>query len=319
MDRAFNAKNIRATMNPRRSDAVKFPPRFRQQVVHVVGNTLGRYYDGFLGVGREYPRTNELWVALYAFVIEELGLPRLSSGIQRDKKQQIEDYLLTADDNAFLWFFRVIVAYMDVRVRPFQRSFYPTYEEDALRSVESAYSDLNRHLESSDIPYRIVGSKLVDRDQELVAEQVEGPALRMLQSDPHFAAAAGELDEAVTLLRSSEKADDAIRNASHALESTLDVIAKALGWQVPSGRRLHSQLLTAKTNQLIGSREAEALATHLTRLIDSAVGGARDAEPGAGHGQGTGMPVDPMIAEFVVDTACAAIKLLYTAFRRKTA
>jgi hypothetical protein len=50
----------------------------------------------------------------------------------------------------------------------------------------------------------------------------------MLGGDPRFAAAADELDEAIRLLRSADKTDDAIRNACHALESTLDVIAKTL-------------------------------------------------------------------------------------------
>jgi hypothetical protein len=297
--------------------AVGFPRRFRQQAVHVVSDTLGRYYYGHLGVGREYPRTNELWVPLYDFAIEELGVPRLSSG-QRDKKEQILDYLLNSDDEAFHWLLSMIVTYMDIRVRPFQRHFYPTYEEEALRSVDTAFSDLNRHLESNDLPYRVVDGRLVNREREVVAKQIEGPALRMLGADLRFAAAAEELDEAIRLLRSPNKADDAIRNASHALESTLDVIANLLGWSLPATRTLHSQLLAAKTNGLLGAREADALTNYFTRLVDSIVAGARNAEPGAGHGQGIGTQPDPMIAEFVVDVACAAVKVLYTAFRRES-
>jgi hypothetical protein len=38
-------------------------------------------------------------VPLYDFAIEELGVPRLSSG-QRDKKELILDYLLNSDDEA---------------------------------------------------------------------------------------------------------------------------------------------------------------------------------------------------------------------------
>lgn len=294
--------------------AVKFSARFRQQVVHVVSDTLGKYYDGRLGVGRQYPQTNALWAPLYDFAIEELGVHRLSSG-QLNKREQILDHLLKADDDSFLWFLSLIVTYMEVRVRPFQRGFYPSYEDNPLRSVDSAFSDLNRHLESNALPYRVVEGKLIDRAQEVVAEQIEGPALRMLGGDPRFAAAADELDEAIRLLRSPSKADDAIRNASHALESTLDVIAKALGWSGLAGRSLRTQLVAAKINGLLGAREADALANHFTRFVDGTVGGARNVEPGAGHGQGTGTPPDPLIAQFVVDVACAAVKLLYTAFR----
>jgi hypothetical protein len=297
--------------------AVSFPRRFRQQAVHVVSDTLGRYYDGHLGVGREYPRTNELWVPLYDFAIEELGVPRLSSG-QRDKKEQILDYLLNSDDKAFHWLLSMIVTYMDIRARPFQRHFYPAYEEEALRSVDTAFSDLNRHLESNGLPFRVVDGRLIDREREVVAKQIEGPALRMLGGDCRFTAAADELDEAIRLLRSPNNSDDAIRNASHALESTLDVIANVLGWSLQTSRNLHNQLLAAKSNGLLGAREADALANHFARLVDGIVGGARNTEPGAGHGQGVGMQPDPMLAEFVVDTACAAVKVLYTAFRRRS-
>lgn len=116
----------------------------------------------------------------------------------------------------------------------------------------------------------------------------------MLGGDPRFAAAADELDEAIRLLRSPTKTDDAIRNASHALD-TLDVIGKTLGWCLPAHRTLHGQLVAAKANNLLGAREADALGIHFTRLVDGAVGGARNTEPGAGHGQGTGMQSDPMM------------------------
>ena len=287
-------------------------------MVHVASKTLGRYYDGFLGVGNEYPETNELWSVLFDFTIEHLGVARLSPG-QRDKKEQIEDYLLRSSDAEFLWFLGLLVPFIDVRVRRFQAHFHPRYEDDVLRPVDTALSDLNRYLEMNQLPYRIVEGALVDRDRELVAAQVEGPALRMLKGDRRFSAAGEELEEAIELLRSPDRADDAIRNASHALESALDVIANVLGWSVPTGRTLHGLLLAAKSNGLIGSREADTSANHFTRLVDGLVGGARNTEPGAGHGQGTGAQPDPAIAEFVVDVACAAIKLIYNAFRRSSA
>jgi hypothetical protein len=96
------------------------------------------------------------------------------------------------------------------------------------------------------------------------------------------------------------------------------VIANVLGWSLQTSRNLHNQLLAAKSNGLLGAREADALANHFARLVDGIVGGARNTEPGAGHGQGVGMQPDPMLAEFVVDTACAAVKVLYTAFRRRS-
>lgn len=153
--------------------ALKFPPRFRQQVVHVVSDTRGRYYAGQLGVGREYLGRTTYGHPCTPFAIEELAVARLSSG-PRDRREQILDYLLKADDDGFFWFLSLIVIHMEVRVRPFQRNFYPTYEEVALRSVDSAFSALNRHLESNDLPYRIVNGKLVDRARQVAAKQIEG-------------------------------------------------------------------------------------------------------------------------------------------------
>lgn len=294
-----------------------FPTRFRTQLSYVVDRVFGKYYEGFLGVGREYPRTNALWIACYDILVRELGVPTLSSSAPAsDKKGQVLAFITECPDSQFESFLSFLIEYMYSRALPFQRHFYPNVEEGALQPVDEAIADINRYLGSNGLKYKIAEGRLVALDRVLTFEQIENPALQMLDGDERFKAAAEELHEAVSSRRSGSP-DDAIRNASHALESTIDIIGRSLGWTMPSGRQLSALLSVVRQNRLIGNRELDALDRHFVKFVEVVVGGARDVEPGAGHGAGSGGDVDPIKAEFVVDVACAAIKALYSTFRAR--
>jgi hypothetical protein len=299
------------------SQVPKFSPRFREQLIVVVSSTLGAYYEGDLGAGRHYPRTNELWIPLHDYFREELGVTQLSSYRDRNnKKMQFLQYLRECSDREIEARLRVIAIYLNETVRDFQQYFEPDYEEEPLRPVDQAIRDLNRHLESNGIELRITDGAITARDRELTSQQIETPAMRMLGGDPRFNSAAQELTEALNALR-SKSAGSAIRAASHALESTIHIIGTCLQWPMTS-RQISDLLPIVRSQALLGGREANTI-DRFTRLVEVAVGGARNVEPGAGHGAGADIEPDIAVAEFVVDVACAAIKLLYVAFRRERA
>jgi AbiJ-like protein len=287
---------------------------FRQKIVYAIDKALGRYYRGHLGVGREYPRTNKLWTTLRNNLVEDLGLASLATNA-RDDRDEILGFIMTCDDERLYYFLDYVVQYLNGTVRQFQRHFRPNYEEVDLRSVDDTFERLNDVFLSHGLPLRIVDGSLVDSDRELPSIQIESPAFRMLDNDRRFSSAASELQEAIIALRQADGAADAIRLASHALESTIDVIGRELDWNMPK-RQLSKQLQVVRAKGLFTERESVGLNDHFTRLIEILVAAPRDVTPGAGHGAGASSLADDPHAEFVVDVACAAVKALYNAFRR---
>jgi hypothetical protein len=221
---------------------------------------------------------------------------------------------MTCDDDRLYYLLDYVVWYLNGPVRRFQQNLRSNHEEDALRPVDTRFKRLNEVFSSHGISLQIVDGSLVDKARGLPSVQIENPALRMLDNDRRFASAATELQQAVIALRQADGAANAIRLASQALESTIDVIGIQLGWTTPT-RQLSKQLQIVRVKGLITERESVGLNDHFTRLIEILVGASRDVTPGAGHGAGATPITEDPNAEFVVDVACAAVNALYSAYR----
>ena len=289
-----------------------FPQAFREQLIYVLDDCFGEYYEDELGIGQEAPVGNELWAGLYRTFVRRRGLREVARpfGIS-EKRKQFSAFIRTAND---AWLEAFLIDFVD-----FIAAAYDNWARENYLNVSAAvvFERLETHLREHRLPYTVVDGSLVRTDRALAARQIEGPAMAMLRGDREFAAAATELDDALRFLEVG-RPERAIHNAALAVESTIKVIGARLGWKKMPPKPTLGQLLDlVREEKLIGPTEVAGL-RQLVEATEKIVAGTRNVAPGAGHGAGSGSDgVTLAAATFVVDVACAAVKHLHTSLRAR--
>lgn len=273
------------------------PIEFRRQVVLILKDVVGNGY-----LQHRYNSIN-----LYEFIVDRLCreygvfvLPPCSEEDTEDKVKQLVEFMLEEENVDRL----LDAIELSFSVMEAQQGFL-TRGRNA-DTVEEAIDELNHRFQENQLGFRYDSGKVLRIDSQLIHEEVEKPALRLL-SEPGYEGAQDEFLSAHAHYRLGNN-KEALNECLKSFESTMKVICKKRNWK-------HEKEATAKPlisicfkNDLIPLFWQDHYSS-LEKLLTNGVPTARNKR--AGHGQGGDIVTVPNhIAAYVLHMTASAIVFL---------
>lgn len=209
--------------------------------------------------------------------------------------------------------------YLWCEMRNFQRGvqYYSPSVQATEVAVGSAVNAINRVLAHDACIFRIVpdsthGFAVNSIVSEAMRTEAIEPALRLLR-DENFKVPLQEYELALVAFAKGERRD-AVRQASHALESTIKQILTAAKLPYDEHAQPSKLIALLSSNALLPARY-QNLWTNFEQMIQGVIT-VRNKEPGAGHGPGPDDDEpDTTTAEYAINMAAANILFMIKSWK----
>jgi hypothetical protein len=284
------------------------PQPFRNQVIHIWVDALGRWDDPqYLGPPSSHG-PNRWWNSIFGVMTRELGTFHLAEP-SFNPFEQCQIFVHKAETNHALDIIEVTFRYMDSVIRNLHTGERSQYR---LIHPDKAICELNARFLEHGIGYAFEGGEIIRIDSKYIHAEAVKPALQLL-----FGAGKpfqGPLDEFVRAHARHRKGEEkeAIAEALKAFESTMKAICSIRSWPFDSNKDTVSRLIDIVfTNGLIPGY-VQGQFTALRSVLESGLPTVRNRT--SGHGQGaTPTNVPGYIAAYALHLAASNIVLLIEA------
>lgn len=286
------------------------PVAFRNQVLHILADTLNKFHDYNEDWGPTQPcPQNNIWYDIHNQLARERGVMQLCE-TSRTPDFKLRDYFLDTETDFALDVIELSFRAIDTAVR--RMDDYTRREAGMRQSPDEAIDELNARFREHKIGYEFCGGMIHKVDSQYIHSQVVVPALQLLQ-DEHFEGAEEEFQSAHQHYR-DEKHKEAVVDALKAFESTMKTIADRLEWDY-SPRAAAKDLIDVMFSKGLFPPYLQAQVGSLRSLMVSGVPTVRNKTSAHGQGETPG-DVTGEIAAYAMHLAAANIVLLVRSYRR---
>ncbi len=287
------------------------PGTFRRQVIHILVDTLGVYWDGPHS-SLSVPSANRRWEILFSRYTHEKGIFRLGNASGANLYEQCFQYLQVAPTEETLDFIDCAFQFIDQDLR--QDSEYIVQVPGRgfqVRLLNEAIEELNQRFQEHHIGYQFQNGGLIKRTDQYLHEEVMLPALTLL-TEPQFRGAQDEFLSAHRHYR-EQRYKEAVADALKAFESTMKSILDERRWEYDKARDTASKLVQVLLEHELIPSMLQSQFVQLRGLLESGLPTVRNRT--SGHGQGTEPTVLPKyVAEYALHIAAANIVFLVQAY-----
>jgi len=302
-------------------ETTKFSPHLRQQIILILKETFGCYYDNEnVGIGNDLVETTKLWKDYERLIQREVPSYSPSFGNKRylrDARSRICEYINVGMDAAVIDVLDIGVTLLHRDVRAWQAQDHSTALQDhdsyleyckVSMSVDEALYELDLRLRQAGTIYRVDDGIIIKSTDDYSHTEMILPALRALGGNG-FENALQEFHDALVFSRNGVYSD-AMHKANLAFESTMKVISGAMEWPYEKAASAKAMLKVMRENKLFPAM-LESSANALITLMESTLPTLRNKTPSVGHGAGEQSPViDEAIATFAINSAASYIRML---------
>ncbi len=289
------------------------PRPFREQVMHILIDSLGGYQDrrsSYLSA----PSANGRWETLFLRYARELGTFQLGNVPHANPFQQCYMYLHDAATKEALDFIDWAFHYIDQDLR--QDPEYIVHVPGRgyqIVKLDTAIEELNERFQEHQIGYQFQHGQLIKQTDHYIHEEVVLPALTLL-SDPQFRGAQDEFRSAHRHYR-ERRYKEAVADALKAFESTMKSILDERKWAYEKEKDTASKLIQILFQRELLPAMLQNQFTQLRGLLESGLPTVRNKT--SGHGQGTEpMTLPKYVAEYALHMAAANIVFLVHAYEK---
>ena len=202
-----------------------FPQPLRVQIINLLTDNLGNYYDDH---GNENNSAVRRWSRIHETLAHEYGIFELAKGnnvqekcfkffLQTQKVEECLDFV----ELAFGWVQGLVKMYST------EGGAYKREREEC----EQAITELNYRLREQGIGYQFEDGKIIRVDSQFIHAEIVKPALALLH-EVGFAGASEEFLQAHEHCR-AQRNPEAIAGALKAFESTMKGICDLRKWKYP--------------------------------------------------------------------------------------
>lgn len=252
------------------------PEPFRNQVIHILNDTMGKYSD-------RDPQPNPAWCDLQKMASKELGVLFLGNDRRANRRAQCFNLITNGETLQVLDLIELAFRLIDRLVR--NTKFFSVAWQPK-QSPDNAIKDLNARFREHSLGYEYAHGYLIQKTDEFAHAEMVMPALHLLH-DAGFKGATEEFHQAHEHFR-KDNFKDTLTWANKAFESTLKTICEQHQWSYSKNDGAKKLIDTVIANGLI----PQYLLSHFSSLramLESGLPTLR-SKMGA-HGQGAN-PVD---------------------------
>ncbi len=285
------------------------PIPFRWQVIHIWRAALGEFTAARANSPfHPLPASAKSWEYIHDTLAREFGIEGLGPSYETPY-ERCRGYFLNAKLNEALDM--IDLSFKVIDAHPL--SPYDMEDSHITQQADRAVEELNHRFQEHGMGYQFDGGQLIRIDSKYLHEHATKPAITSLSGE-HFTGAQEEFLKAHDHYRHGRN-DDAIANASKALESTLKTICDKRRWSYPKNATAHTLIGLVFEKELIPA-ELQCHFNALRSVLESGLPTVRNRA--GGHGQGAvHVDIPPHLAAYALQLAATNIVLLVEAHKLK--
>ncbi|NBC11636.1 MAG: hypothetical protein GVY24_07895 [Planctomycetes bacterium] len=284
----------------------KLPKKLRTQIVHILNDSIGTYYDDPVFSAHSNDTANKMWDFFRDALIREFGVFYLHNEFASADKD-VTLFLMDAPLDQALDTIEIGFRLVDRLVRK------ALIREGDIKGVklapDDAISDLNTRFDEHAVGYQYECGILFRRDAKYLHDEVVLPAIKLLNLHK-FDGALEEFLRGHSALRNGD-ARVAIQEALKAFESVMKAICRNRNWAI-SETANSKELLSVLFDRGIVPQYMQCHFSSLRSTLEAGLPTLRNRK--GAHGQGMMKIEVPMhLATYALNLAAVNIKFLLDA------